>query len=101
MLSRRDFLSVAGGATAVFFVTGELHAGAASGDVNARGTKALVYLSPTCGCCADWVKHLQKNGFTVETRKMEDVDPMKIKLKVPESGWDSDFWSLQDWHRNA
>ena len=23
-----------------------------------------VYKSPTCGCCADWIKHLQANGFT-------------------------------------
>jgi hypothetical protein len=23
-----------------------------------------VYKSPTCGCCSDWVKHLQANGFT-------------------------------------
>lgn len=22
-----------------------------------------VYKSPTCGCCADWIKHLQANGF--------------------------------------
>ena len=24
-----------------------------------------------------------------------------LKLKVPESGWDSDFWALQDWYREA
>ena len=23
-----------------------------------------VYKSPTCGCCNDWIKHLQANGFT-------------------------------------
>ena len=24
-----------------------------------------------------------------------------LKLKVPESGWDSDFWALQDWYREG
>ena len=23
------------------------------------------------------------------------------RLRVPESGWDSDFWALQDWYREA
>ncbi len=23
-----------------------------------------VYKSPSCGCCKDWIKHLQDNGFT-------------------------------------
>ena len=25
-----------------------------------------VWKSPTCGCCNDWVKHLQANGFQVK-----------------------------------
>ncbi|MEM6513962.1 MAG: DUF411 domain-containing protein [Pseudomonadota bacterium] len=25
-----------------------------------------VYKSPTCGCCVDWIDHLEDNGFTVE-----------------------------------
>ena len=24
-----------------------------------------VYKSATCGCCADWIAHLQENGFAV------------------------------------
>ena len=24
-----------------------------------------VYKSPTCGCCGDWVKHVEANGFRV------------------------------------
>ena len=26
-----------------------------------------VWKSPTCGCCAAWVTHLEKNGFSVRT----------------------------------
>jgi len=27
--------------------------------------KAVVYKDPNCGCCQDWVIHLEKNGFSV------------------------------------
>ncbi|MBP8296753.1 MAG: peptide ABC transporter substrate-binding protein [Burkholderiales bacterium] len=29
------------------------------------------------------------------------VRASNLKLRVPESGWDSDFWALQDWYREA
>jgi hypothetical protein len=30
----------------------------------AQGTPLVeVYKSPTCGCCNDWIKHMQGNGF--------------------------------------
>jgi peptide/nickel transport system substrate-binding protein len=29
------------------------------------------------------------------------VRASNLKLKVPESGWDSDFWAVQDWYRDA
>ena len=36
-------------------------------EVAAGGQKinAIVYKDPNCGCCQDWVIHLEKNGFTV------------------------------------
>ncbi len=29
------------------------------------------------------------------------VTASNLKLRVPQSGWDSDFWALQDWYREA
>lgn len=29
------------------------------------GTLVEVWKSPACGCCKDWVAHLEQNGFTV------------------------------------
>ena len=29
------------------------------------------------------------------------VRASNLKIRVPESGWDSDFWALQDWSRDA
>ena len=47
-----------------------------------RTQTVTVYKSPTCGCCGDWVKHLQSNGFKVEAHDVADLDPVKQKLGV-------------------
>ena len=36
-----------------------------------------VYKSPTCGCCHQWVKHMEANGFTVKSVDQPDVTPVK------------------------
>jgi len=41
-----------------------------------------VYKDPNCGCCKDWVKHLEANGFKVETMDMPDLSPLKQKYGV-------------------
>lgn len=41
-----------------------------------------VYKSPTCGCCKDWVKHLESNGFHVEAHDVTDLDRVKRNLGV-------------------
>jgi hypothetical protein len=38
-----------------------------------------VYKSPTCGCCTDWVKHLEENGFKVDVSEVDNVTPVKIE----------------------
>lgn len=42
----------------------------------------MVYKSPTCGCCKKWVKHLEQEGFTVKTKNMRDMQPVKRKFGV-------------------
>ncbi len=41
-----------------------------------------VYKTPQCGCCKGWVKHLQENGFQVETFDMPDLSSVKQKYGV-------------------
>lgn len=43
----------------------------------------LVYKSPTCGCCKKWVDQMRQQGFTVTTRDLDDVTPIKADLGVP------------------
>ncbi|MDT8364740.1 MAG: DUF411 domain-containing protein [Nitrosomonas sp.] len=38
-----------------------------------------VYKSPTCGCCAKWVTHLESHGFTVNTH---NVGNQKIRAQA-------------------
>ena len=44
--------------------------------------KLVVYMSPTCGCCTYWVKHMEENGFSVETIKLNNVDSIKMINKI-------------------
>jgi hypothetical protein len=47
----------------------------------AQGAPAIqVYKSPTCGCCSDWIKHLQANGFT--SIRAFDVGNAKKRAEV-------------------
>ncbi len=36
-----------------------------------------VYKSPTCGCCKDWITHLQHNGFKVTAHDTLDMQTVK------------------------
>jgi len=43
----------------------------------------VVYKSPTCGCCKEWVNHMRDNGFTVEVHDRNDLIQIKRQLGVP------------------
>ncbi|MDX1756951.1 MAG: DUF411 domain-containing protein [Marinobacter sp.] len=38
-----------------------------------------VYKSPTCGCCRDWVRHLEENGFEVEAIDTQNLNTIKAQ----------------------
>jgi hypothetical protein len=41
-----------------------------------------VWKDPDCGCCQDWVKHLQANGFAVKVTHGGNSE-MRAKLGIP------------------
>ena len=51
----------------------------------AEKDKVEVYKSPACGCCSQWVEHMQKNGFAVEIHNVRNVTPFRERFGVPES----------------
>lgn len=42
-----------------------------------------VWKDPNCGCCKDWVSHLQANGFQVKVNETGNT-AMRAKLGIPE-----------------
>ena len=56
--------------------------GMEAGAVIPAGTDVLVYKSPTCGCCAKWVDHLEAAGFTVQVEDVDDLRPIKAENGV-------------------
>ena len=57
---------------------------AASPVLRAQGQVVLVevWKSPTCGCCKDWVTHLEANGFRVKVNDTGNT-AARARLKVP------------------
>lgn len=45
--------------------------------------KLVVYKTEHCGCCLGWVKHMEDNGFKVEVKTDNNLDPIRQALGVP------------------
>lgn len=41
-----------------------------------------VWKSPTCGCCKDWIKHMETHGFSVKVYDIGNT-AMRQRLSVP------------------
>jgi hypothetical protein len=81
MMDRRKFLAAA------LVGAGTLIARRATAAIPIRATSArppvTVYKSPTCGCCRDWVTHMEKSGFTITAHDQNDMDAIKDHYGVP------------------
>lgn len=51
------------------------------------GAQALpvveVFKHPSCGCCGDWVKHLEANGFKVKVNNVDDMPAQRARMGMP------------------
>lgn len=43
-----------------------------------------VWKDPNCGCCKDWIAHIEANGFSVKTHDTGN-NPVRLKLGMPKS----------------
>lgn len=79
--SRRAFLGTAAALLAGGALTRPLLA------APARPATALpevnVYKDAGCGCCKEWVKHLEKAGFPVKSHDTSDMESVKSSFGVP------------------
>jgi hypothetical protein len=74
-MNRRDTLGALLGAGGLLAVPAALRA---------QGTATLVevWKSPTCGCCKDWITHLEANGFRAKVHDVGNT-AARARLKVP------------------
>ncbi|MFP6806666.1 MAG: DUF411 domain-containing protein [Pseudomonadales bacterium] len=42
----------------------------------------LVYKSPTCGCCSNWIAHMEASGFTVEAVNSVNMGAIKQQYNI-------------------
>ncbi|MEM1056040.1 MAG: DUF411 domain-containing protein [Bacteroidota bacterium] len=47
------------------------------------GPLVTVYKTPTCGCCSLWGEYLEREGFRVENRDVDNLTAIKDSLGVP------------------
>ena len=74
---------VVGLALVVLLLIGGLGLLSAQQSSSSTDHNIVVYKSPSCGCCKEWVKHLKNNGFSVEVHNQQNVAPIKRELGVP------------------
>ena len=43
-----------------------------------------VYKRSSCGCCKEWIKHLEAHGFKVRAHDVEDPSAMRAKAGIPD-----------------
>lgn len=41
-----------------------------------------VYKSPTCGCCEEWIAHLQSNGYQSRIHHPNDLNSLKNQYRI-------------------
>ncbi|MDE2600276.1 MAG: DUF411 domain-containing protein [Rhodocyclaceae bacterium] len=56
---------------------------ALSGLAQAAGPQVEMWKTPTCGCCKDWVRHLEDNGFDVKVHDVADTSAQRAALGIP------------------
>ena len=49
----------------------------------ANAAQLTVHKSPYCGCCAKWIEHVERHGFTVKVIETEQMASVKKRLGVP------------------
>ena len=65
-------------------LAGFANPGAAGSGPGAAPIQVQVWKEPTCGCCKDWVAHLEANGFKVFVN-MGGTDAARVRLGIPQS----------------
>lgn len=77
MITRRELLRGTALTAATAITVGNVQARQADPE-----TSITVFKTPWCGCCQVWAEKMIAAGYTVETRDMEDLSPLKRQAGV-------------------
>ncbi|MFA7554499.1 MAG: DUF411 domain-containing protein [Spongiibacteraceae bacterium] len=44
-----------------------------------------VYKSPSCGCCEEWIEHIEREGFSTNIHHPDDLNQLKITKGIAPS----------------
>jgi hypothetical protein len=69
---------------AIFLAVLALLAGCSKAPSSAGAQQLTVYKSPTCGCCAKWMEHVNANGLATELKSEQDMTTVQKNLGVPD-----------------
>ena len=48
-----------------------------------KKTQIDVFKTSSCGCCVDWISHLEQNGFEVIAHNVPKTGPYRLRFGVP------------------
>ncbi len=70
---------------AIFLAMSLLLAGCSDAEsrTDAGAWDLIVHKTPTCGCCGDWVSHMEQAGFAVTVIEANDLSPVKKAVGLP------------------
>jgi hypothetical protein len=54
-----------------------------AGPAKGPDLRITVYKNESCGCCKEWVKHLERAGFYVEAHDVDNLGPTKDRVGIP------------------
>ncbi|MHA2031540.1 MAG: DUF411 domain-containing protein, partial [Candidatus Kariarchaeaceae archaeon] len=54
---------------------------------NGEKISVVLYSSPTCGCCHNYVNYLNNNGFDTFQKRTQDYQDVKVSNRIPEDQW--------------
>src|SRR5687768_8527204 len=60
-----------------------LSAAACTTSAQRQAVPVVVYKDAACGCCSQWVTHLEAAGFSVSSVNVDDLDAVKSKHGIP------------------
>lgn len=43
-----------------------------------------VWKTPSCGCCGDWIQHVEANGFKVTTHTVDQTNAVRNNAGIPD-----------------